>query len=181
MTTASVLVRPATADDAEAISDIYAPIVRETTISFEAEPPAAAEIDRRMTAGPVRLPWLVAETGREVAGYAYAAPFRSRRAYRWSVETSVCIAAAARRCGAGRALYRGLLTELQALGYVSAFAGIALPNDASVRLHEAAGFTRVGIFPAAGYKHGRWVDVGWWGIELRQARADPDPPLPWCP
>jgi L-amino acid N-acyltransferase YncA len=181
MTTLNVPVRPATAGDAGAICDIYAPIVRETTISFEAEPPAAAEILRRMTAGPVRLPWLVAEVAQEVAGYAFAAPFRSRHAYRWSVETSVYIAASARRCGAGRALYRRLLAELHALGYVSAFAGIALPNDASVRLHETAGFTRIGMFPAAGYKHGRWVDVGWWGIELRQAPAIPGPPLPWCP
>jgi L-amino acid N-acyltransferase YncA len=181
MTALRVSVRPATADDAAAIADIYAPIVRETTISFEAEPPAAAEIGRRMTADPVPLPWLVAETAREVAGYAYAAQFRSRQAYRWSVETSVYVAASARGRGAGRALYSRLLAELHTLGYVSAFAGIALPNDASVRLHEAAGFTRVGIFPAAGYKHGRWVDVGWWGIELRQARACPDPPLPWCP
>jgi L-amino acid N-acyltransferase YncA len=176
-----VSVRPAAAVDAGAISDIYAPIVRETTISFEAEPPGPGEILRRMTAGPDRLPWLVAEMARKVAGYAYAAPFRSRQAYRWSVETSVYVAAAARGRGAGRALYHRLLAELHTLGYVSAFAGIALPNDASVRLHEAAGFTHVGTFPAAGFKHGQWVDVGWWGIELRRAPAAPDPPLPWCP
>jgi L-amino acid N-acyltransferase YncA len=179
--TLSVPVRPATAGDADAICDIYAPIVRETTISFEAEPPGPAEIQRRMMAGQLRLPWLVAEVAQQVAGYAYATPFRSRHAYRWSVETSVYIAAPARRCGAGRALYVRLLAELYALGYVSAYAGIALPNDASVRLHETAGFARIGTFPAAGYKHGRWVDVGWWATGLRRAPAVPAPPLPWCP
>ncbi len=181
MATLSVSVRPAVAGDAEAIRDIYAPIVAETTISFEAEPPDTAQIRGRMTAGPVRLPWLVAETAAEVAGYAYAAPFRSRPAYRWSVETSVYIRSSARQRGAGRALYDRLLTELRGLGYVSAYAGIALPNDASVRLHEAAGFTAIGVFPAAGYKHGGWVDVGWWATALRQAPVTPDPPLPWSP
>ncbi len=181
MTTGNVSVRPATAGDAKAIRAIYAPIVRETTISFEMEPPDTAEIRRRMEAGPVRLPWLVAEMGRDVAGYAYAAAFRSRPAYRWSVETTVYIASSARRRGAGRALYERLLADLRGLGYVSAYAGIALPNDASVRLHEAAGFIPAGVFPAAGYKHGGWVDVGWWAVALRQAPTVPDPPRAWCP
>jgi phosphinothricin acetyltransferase len=181
MTSGSVSVRPATARDAAAIRDIYAPIVRETTISFEADPPSTAEIRRRMAAGNLRLPWLVAEAPRGVAGYAYAAPFRSRQAYRWSVETSVYIASHARGRGVGRALYERLLCDLRGLGYVSAYAGIALPNDASVRLHEAAGFTSIGVFPAAGYKSGGWVDVGWWAIKLRSAPAMPKPPLPWRP
>jgi len=174
-----VHLRPATAADAAAIRDIYAPIVRDTTISFEAEPPDADEIRRRMRAGTVRLPWLVAETERGIAGFAYAAPFRTRPAYRWSVETSVYLARSARRRGTGRTLYQRLLTDLHELGYVTAYAGIALPNEASVRLHEALGFAPVGVFPAAGYKLRRWVDVGWWALALRVAPAAPDQPLAW--
>lgn len=180
-----VSTRPATAADVPAIRDIYAPIVQDTVISFEAEPPDADEIRRRMTAGALRLPWLVAETSvagqRCVAGYAYAAPFRTRAAYRWSVETSVYLSASARGRGIGRRLYEQLLAELCALGYVNAYAGIALPNEASVRLHEAVGFTPIGAFPAAGHKQGRWVDVGWWVRALRQPPGTPAPPRAWEP
>jgi L-amino acid N-acyltransferase YncA len=128
-----------------------------------------------------RLPWLVAETAEGVTGYAYAAPFRSRAAYRWSVETSVYLGEAARGCGIGRRLYDHLLAELCDLGYVNAYAGIALPNEASVRLHEAVGFTAIGVFPAAGHKHGRWVDVGWWVRALRPPPGAASPPRPWEP
>ncbi|MGE5286141.1 MAG: arsinothricin resistance N-acetyltransferase ArsN1 family B [Micromonosporaceae bacterium] len=176
-----VSTRPATAADAPAIRDIYAPIVLDTVISFEAEPPDAEEIRRRMTAGALRLPWLVAETADGVAGYAYAAPFRSRAAYRWSVETSVYLSESARGRGIGRRLYEQLLAELCTLGYVNAYAGIALPNEASVRLHEAVGFTPVSAFPAAGHKQGRWVDVGWWVRALRQPPGTPAPPRGWEP
>jgi L-amino acid N-acyltransferase YncA len=181
MTTPSVSVRPAAAGDAAAIRDIYAPIVCETTISFESRPPDTAEIASRMTAGPLRMPWLVAQAPQGIVGYAYATAYRGRQAYRWSVETSVYVAAFARRRGTGQALYQCLLADLRRLGYVSAYAGIALPNEASVRLHETAGFRSIGVFPAAGYKHGTWIDVGWWAIALREAPAAPDPPLPWRP
>lgn len=181
MTIMTIPVRAATVRDAAAISAIYAPVVRDTVISFEAEPPDAAEIRRRMTEPAVRLPWLVADAPEGVAGYAYAAPFRSREAYRWSVETSVYVAAKARRRGAARRLYECLLAELRMLGYVSAFAGVALPNDASVALHEALGFTAIGVFPAAGYKHGRWVDVGWWALALVPVSAPPAAPAPAPP
>src|SRR6266536_3824680 len=102
MAVGNVRVRPATPGDTAAIRDIYAPIVRDTTISFEADPPGADEILRRMRAGIVPLPWLVAETPQGIAGFAYAAPFRSRHAYCWSVETSVYLGASARRRGIGK-------------------------------------------------------------------------------
>jgi L-amino acid N-acyltransferase YncA len=174
-------VRAATGHDAGAICAIYAPVVRDTVISFEAQPPDAAEIRRRMHGTAARLPWLVAETGQGLAGYAYATPFRGRDAYRWSVETSVYVAAPMRRRGAARGLYVCLLAELRRLGYVSAYAGIALPNDASVALHESLGFTAIGVFPAAGHKHGRWVDVGWWALGLRPPPPVPAPPAAWRP
>jgi L-amino acid N-acyltransferase YncA len=176
-----VSTRPADAGDAAAIRDIYVPIVTDTVISFEAEPPDADEIGRRMTAAPVRLPWLVAETADGVAGYAYAGQFRGRAAYRWSVETTVYLRESARGRGIGRRLYEHLLAELRGLGYVSAYAGIALPNEASVGLHEAVGFKPIGVFPAAGYKHGGWVDVGWWVLTLRAPPGTPAPPRAWNP
>lgn len=169
-------IRAATSGDATAIRDIYAPLVRDTTISFEAEPPDTDEILRRMASGAPRLPWLVAETECGIAGYAYATPFRGRQAYQWSVETSVYLAPPGRRRGIGRSLYQQLIAELRGLGYVRAYAGIALPNQPSIRLHEAIGFTPIGVFPAAGYKNGRWVDVGWWALALRSL---PPPPLAW--
>jgi phosphinothricin acetyltransferase len=178
---AQVSVRAATAADAAAICAIYAPVVRDTVISFEAEPPDTAEIRRRMTVAQVRLPWLVAQESHGVIGYAYAAAFRGRDAYRWSVETSVYIAAPARRSGTARRLYAYLLDELRALGYVSAYAGIALPNEASVALHSSIGFSPVGVFTAAGFKHGRWVDVGWWALALGPLPAVPTPPRAWRP
>jgi len=181
MAVGNVRVRPATPGDTAAIRDIYAPIVRDTTISFEADPPGADEILRRMRAGIVPLPWLVAETPQGIAGFAYAAPFRSRHAYCWSVETSVYLGASARRRGIGKNLYERLLADLRALGYVRAYAGIALPNQASIGLHQAVGFPPVGVSPAAGYKHGRWVDVGWWTLALRVAPVEPAPPLAWPP
>lgn len=174
-------IRAAKAGDAAAIRDIYAPLVRDTVISFEAEPPDSDEITRRMAASAPRLPWLVAETERGIAGYAYATPFRSRQAYQWSVETSVYMASAERSRGIGRGLYQRLIAELRGLGYVRAYAGIALPNEASIGLHEAVGFTPAGVFPAAGYKHGRWVDVAWWSLALRPPPPAPAPPLAWQP
>jgi L-amino acid N-acyltransferase YncA len=174
-----VLVRAATPADAEAIRAIYAPVVEETAISFEHEVPSVEEMRARMTAGAPRLPWLVGASTDEVVGYAYAAPHRSRVAYRWSVETSVYVAGAARGLGVGRLLYARLLPLLSELGYISAYAGVALPNPASVALHESAGFQHVGTFPRVGHKHGRWHDTGWWWAPLdRRQRTDGRPPEP---
>lgn len=126
-----------------------------------------------------RLPWLVGIRGGEVAGYAYASRHRARPAYRWSVEVSVYLASTEAGRGTGRTLYDRLLREVRDLGYVSAFAGITLPNDRSVRLHEAAGFVPVGVFRSVGFKHGRWHDVGWWQRPLTGLPATPREPVPW--
>jgi L-amino acid N-acyltransferase YncA len=177
-----VRVRAATADDAAAVAGIYAPLVRHTAVSFELEPPSAAEIARRMTAVPRRLPWLVADRGGTVVGYAYATPHRGRAAYRWSVETSVYVATSARGSGIGARLYDVLLLVLTDLGYACAYAGIALPNPASEALHAAAGFRHVGTFPHVGHKLGRWHDTGWWWRPLQPADGDDRPPAepaPW--
>jgi L-amino acid N-acyltransferase YncA len=176
-----VRIRPAVVTDSAAIQAIYAPIVATTAISFELDPPTVDEIIERMTAAVPRLPWLVAESSTEVVGYAYASRHRERVAYRWSVDVSVYLADSARGLGLGRSLYAELLAVLGGLGYVSAYAGIALPNQASVALHEALGFSHIATFPQVGYKHGEWRSVGWWWRSLGDAESPPAEPQPWDP
>jgi phosphinothricin acetyltransferase len=155
--------------------------VTKTASSFEEEVPSLGEIARRMSSRP-RLPWLVAESDGEVVGYAYASRHRSRAAYRWSAECSVYVADGHRGRGVGRLLYERLIHEVHVLGYLSLFAGIALPNGASVRLHEALGFRPIGVFPNVGFKQGAWHDVGWWVLSSRrEPPVDPDEPRGWDP
>jgi L-amino acid N-acyltransferase YncA len=130
-------------------------------ISFELKPPDAAEMARRIAEYGASHAWLVAEVGGALAGYAYGSPHRARAAYASSCDVAVYVAPAHARQGVGRALYGELLPLLGA-GHHAAFAGIALPNDASIGLHEAIGFTPVGIYREVGWKMGGWRDVGWW-------------------
>lgn len=169
-------VRLARPGDAAEVARIYAPYVA-TPVSFEKEPPAVEEMARRIAKTLERYPWLVAEREGRTVGYAYAAPHRTRPAYRWSAETSVYVDAEAHRRGVGSALYRPLLAILRLQGQVSAYAGITLPNPASVRLHEAIGFTPVGVYRAVGYKDGAWHAVGWWELQLREPPSSPREPL----
>ncbi len=152
------MIRPATAADAARIAEIYAPHVTDSAISFEESPPDAVEIVRRMEKAHL---WLVDETDGVIGGYAYGTPWRSRHAYRFTVETTVYVAAERHRRGIGRRLYEELLEQLGALGFVTAVAGITLPNDESVEFHRALGFTYVGTFPKVGYKFDTWYDTGW--------------------
>lgn len=168
------MIRLATPGDAAPIHAIYAPIVRDTFISFELEAPDAAAIERRILATLARFPWLVFEDADGVAGYAYAAEHRERAAYQWSVDVSCYVHPRARRRGIGGRLYRALFAVLARQGFTNAFAGIALPNEASVALHERFGFRRVAVFPAAGFKLGAWHDVGWWWLAL----VEPPPATP---
>ena len=165
-------IRIASADDAEAIAAIYAPIVRDTTISFEWTPPSAAEFRSRISKTLAKYPWLVAvDAGDQVAGYVYASGHRDPPSYQWSVNTSVYIRDDSRGQGVGTRLYAALFEHLVALGHHRAFAGIALPNQASVALHESIGFEPIGVYRAVGYKFGAWRDVGWWQKALRPLAA----------
>lgn len=123
-------------------------------------------------------PYLVAERDGQVIGYAYASQHRAREAYRWSVDVTVYIAPNAHRSGVGRALYDVLLPTLERQGFHAAYAGIALPNDGSVGLHEALGFAHIGTYPEVGFKHGVWHDVGYWRIALNVTNP-PKPPVPF--
>ena len=170
-------IRLACADDAAQVQAIYAPVVRDTAISFEVDPPDAAEMAGRIRATLTRLPWLVCERDREVVGFAYAARHRDRAAYRWSVDVSVYVDQQARGAGVGRSLYGSLLALLASQRFVAAHAGITLPNPASVGLHEALGFVPVGVYRAVGFKLGAWWDVGWWQRRLGELAVPPAPPV----
>jgi L-amino acid N-acyltransferase YncA len=161
-----MILRFATVRDAEAVTAIYAPIVESTVISFETVAPSADEMRSRIGNQPSNKPWIVAEIDRTVAGYAYASAFRGRSAYRFGAEVGVYVAEGARRRGVGHALYRSLLHLMTSLGYRRAFAGISLPNDGSIALHRAVGFTEFGIAHAAGFKFGAWHDVGFYECAL---------------
>lgn len=167
---ADTAIRDAQADDAAAIAALYNHYVDATVVTFELDPVAPADMRARIARVQAQgLPWLLAERAGEALGYAYAAPWRTRPAYRHSVETSVYLAPQATGQGLGSALYRALLARLQACGAHAAIGGIALPNAASVRLHERLGFAKVAHFRQVGRKFGQWVDVGYWQLLLEHA------------
>ncbi|WP_375390995.1 GNAT family N-acetyltransferase [uncultured Sphingomonas sp.] len=174
-----IALRPARPEDAGAIAAIYAPHVLVGVASFETEAPDARAMRTRM-AGPDGLyPWLVATSGEDDGGvlaYAYASPWSNRPAYGWAVETTVYVADPAQRQGAGRLLYEALVDTLRAQGFTQAIARIALPNDASIALHEGVGFRRAGVLREIGWKHGRWIDVGQWQCALAEPATAPVPP-----
>lgn len=172
------MIRLATPADARAIHAIYAPIVRGTAISFELEPPDQAEIARRIAETLARFPWLVAEDAEGIAGYAYAGEHRERAAYQWSVDVSCYVHERARRRGVGRALYEALKRVLRAQGFRNAFAGVALPNAASVALHESVGFVALGRYRNVGFKLGEWRDSLWLQCALGDLPPEPASPTP---
>ena len=177
--TTAPLVRPAVADDAAAMREIYAPEVSGGFATFEYDVPSVEEFVRRIHKRP-RLPWLVAEVDRTVGGYAYASTHRDRPAYRWSTECSVYISNEHQGQRLGRALYEVLIPAVRDLGYVTMYSGIAPPNEASVGLHKAFGFELIGTYPNVGYKLNAWRDVEWYSLALTDAPpASPTAPAEW--
>ena len=170
-----VRLRLAHPDDGAAFAAIYGPVVAETAISFETEPPSAQEMAERVRATVGPYPWLAAEVDGAVVGYAYASQHRPRPAYRWDVDVAIYVAAEYRGRRIGTRLYAALLTILTHQGFCRAYAGIALPNAGSVAVHEAAGFTLVGVYHQTGFKRGGWHDVGWWERTLRDDDVPADP------
>lgn len=172
------IVRLATTQDAAGMREIYAPIVRETPISFEIVPPSEEEMAARVAKTLTRYPWLVCTARGRVLGYAYAGGHSERAAYQWSVNVSVYVHGLARRLGMGQALYETLFAVLRLQGFVRAYAGITLPNEASVGLHESFGFRAAGTFRQVGYKLGAWHDVGYWQMTIQPSNGSPAPPKP---
>lgn len=171
------LIRLATERDAEPVRAIYAPVVVETATSFELVAPTVGEMRARIAKTLERFPWIVCDRVGAVLGYAYAGPHRDRAAYQWSVEVSVYVGADARRSGVGSALYTSLLALLRLQGFHNAYAGVTLPNAASVGLHESLGFRAVGVYRRVGHKLGIWHDVGWWWLAIGDHASSPSPPL----
>jgi L-amino acid N-acyltransferase YncA len=169
------VIRSALPSDAESVLAIYRDYVFNSAVTFETEVPSVDEMRTRIAHALESHAWLVQGRPPQVNGYAYATRFHPRPAYRWSTEVSVYVGSGAHGRGIGGALLENLLATLKARGYVNAFAGIALPNPASVRLFETRGFEQVALQKKVGYKLGRWRDVGWW--QLRLAPASNPPPL----
>jgi phosphinothricin acetyltransferase len=186
---ADVRLRVATPEDAAAVRRIYAPYVRDSPATFRTEVPAVERMRRKIREKRAadEYPWYVAvaddpdaSDGAEpkVVGYAYGSQLRERPAYRWAVETSIYVDAAAQRDGIGTHLYERLLGTLRRQGYCSAYAALGMLNPESEAFHERHGFERVGTFPAAGFKLGDWHDVVWYHRRLREPDGDPDEPAP---
>jgi L-amino acid N-acyltransferase YncA len=170
------------ARDAVPCASIYAPHVEASATSFEEQAPSAEELAARIERISVSHPWLVAECGGEVLGYAYACRHRERPAYRWAADVSVYVADGWRGQGVGQRLYEALFERLRRQRFRVACAGITLPNQTSVVLHERLGFVPVGVFRQIGWKNGAWRDVGWWQLDLAPDDADPPAePLPPSP
>jgi L-amino acid N-acyltransferase YncA len=169
---ARVEIRPAAAGDAAALARIYNFYVEETIVTFEEEAVSAAAMSARLReVQEASLPWLVAAEAGEVVGYAYAAKWKVRRGYRFSVEVTIYLDHRRGRAGIGTRLYGRLLSDLTTLGMHMAIGGIALPNPASVALHEKLGFRKTAHFHEIGLKFDRWIDVGYW--EKRLPGASP--------
>lgn len=162
------MIRDALASDAAALATIYNHYIERTSVTFETEPLDAATMAARIAEiRDAALPWLViTDDAGEVVGYAHASKWKGRCAYRYSVETTVYLAPGLGGRGLGRALYTALLAALRERGLHVAIAGIALPNAASVALHETLGFEPAGRFREVGWKFEQWLDVGYWQRRL---------------
>ena len=174
-----VTIRAARPEDAGAIAAIYAPYVLGGTVSFETDAPDARAMRTRMAASDGLYPWIVATSGEDDSGvmaYAYAGRFRDRPAYKYVVETSVYVAGAVQGQGTGRLVYEALIDTLRAQGFTQAIGVISLPNDQSIKTHEAVGFHRAGVYREIGFKLGRWIDVGFWQCELNDSMVPPAEP-----
>ena len=164
--------------DSVAVAAIYRPAVESSVATFEEAAPGAEDIEARMRRTLERTPWLVMDDGKGLGGYAYAVQHRERPGYRWAVDVSVYVAPGLQGRGIGRRLYDELLSILRRQRFVNVYAGIALPNPASVALHEAIGMRRIGVYEGVGYKLGAWVDVAWYGMHMAAPASPPPEPIP---
>lgn len=172
-------VRIATKADAAGVREIYAPHVLTGACTFETQVPTLEEIEARIEKCLQKFPWLVCEINGQIAGYAYASAHREREAYQWTCECSVYVHEQHKGKRIGLALYDVLFSILKQQRLVTLYAGITLPNEASVRLHEKCGFVLFAEYDNVGYKLGAWHKVGWWKHQLNPYEPTPSPPLPF--
>ena len=160
-------IRSASEEDAVQLTRIYNHYVSNTIVTFETEPVVPQDMAQRITeARAIPLPWLIAETSGEILGYAYASEWKGRCAYRFSIESTIYLDTQHTGKGVGTRLYSALVDAIRETSLHSMIGAIAFPNDGSVKLHEGLGFKKVGHFEEVGYKHDRWVDVGYWQLML---------------
>ena len=171
------IIRLAKPSDAAAILDIYAPFIRETSLTFETEVPSVEDFAERIRSYLVNWPWLVFEQNGEIGGYAYASKHRERTGYQWCVESSIYIRDKYKGRGVAFALYKSLFHILEKQGYRNVYAVINLPNETSVAFHERCGFEFFAEYKNVGYKLGRWKTVGWWLLRLNDYSDEPPPPV----
>lgn len=173
--TEKITLEPATLEDAAEMLAIYAPYVKNTTVSSEYEPPSLEEFSHRIATYTEKLPWLLCRIDRKIVGYGYASPHRTRAGYQWSVETSIYVHPGYQRRGIAGAIYHALFELLYEQGYYNIFVGVTAPNGGSIRFHTEMGFVRSGVYPYSMYKFGQWHDVFWMHKALREHQFDPQP------
>jgi L-amino acid N-acyltransferase YncA len=174
-----ISIRLASAADAKNISDIYAPYIKNTSLTFELEVPTQKQFAERIEKYLLEWPWLVCEVDGIIAGYAYASRYRERAGYQWSCECSVYIHDNYLKRAIAQSLYAALTEILEKQGYRNVYAVINLPNDKSVALHEKCGFKWMATYEKVGYKLGKWKDVGWWVKILNEYSHEPEAPIPF--
>jgi L-amino acid N-acyltransferase YncA len=160
-------IRVVAPSDAGGVIEIYGPYCEESPVSFEIRRPTLDEMEERIAKVSEHYPWLVCQNGADLAGFAYAAPHRERAAYRWAVDVAVYVAVGFRGSHVGTALYSSLFDILRIQGFHKAYAGITVPNPASVGLHKRLGFELAGTYRNVGCKEGSWNDVSWWELTLQ--------------
>lgn len=170
-------IRLATKDDAKQILDIYAPYIINTATSFETDVPSVEEMQIRIANCLQKYPWIVCTIDGKMAGYVYASKHREREAYQWSCESSVYVHDEFKGKGIGKKLYLLLFEVLKLQGIRNVYAGITLPNEASINLHERCGFLRFATYENIGYKLGSWQTVGWWKLQINNYDLNPPPPI----
>lgn len=173
-------IRIASPADAEAVLAIYTPFVTDTVVTFEELVPSLNEFRERMASILKESPYLVCEIDGQIVGYAYASSYRSRASYRWNREVTVYIQPEFHGMKIGKALYTALFAICRKQNFSNLLAIITVPNQASVGLHEYMGFQSVGIFHRVGYKMNRWLDVGWWELNLQPDWGAPLEPVLFC-
>ncbi len=159
-------IRSAISSDIKAIADIYNYYILNTVTTFELEAIDYSEMQKRVESIQENYPFLVVEIDDVIVGYAYATRWKGRAAYDWAVESSIYLLHGQGGQGIGKKLYAALLDLLQAIGIKTVIGGISLPNDVSIRLHEKLGFQKVGVFNRVGFKHEKWIDVGYWQLHF---------------
>lgn len=159
-----MIIRKVEIEDAKSIADIYNFYIENTHHSFEIESVSVEEMEKRISETSENYPFLVAEENNEILGYAYASCYRLRSAYKNSVEVSVYVKNDLKQKGIGTKLYERLFDELSKMNVHAIIAGISLPNEASIKLHERFGMEKVAHFREVGFKMNRWIDVGYWEL-----------------